>query len=269
MRTKLNLINVEESDIKYKLSRFPDGEVQIELGELNRKDFVIVYTRICNAEDLFILMQVGDILNRQGVQFNLVITYLMGMRNDRVIAFERPFTLSIIAKAINSIKPLSVVVLEPHSERTISEINNCHPFTVYTEEMFTSHLLVFPDQGAADRYSDWESPHLICRKKRDLATGKLLSFEVTNPTLLMKSNKPLMIIDDLCDGGGTFCGIASVLRELDPHREISLAVTHMVNSKGIENTSQYFKEVFFTDSYMDWSTSELPSNCTQIKCVQS
>ena len=38
----LNLTNVEKSDIKYTISHFPDGEVQITLGEFSRKDTVEV-----------------------------------------------------------------------------------------------------------------------------------------------------------------------------------------------------------------------------------
>lgn len=52
---KLNLCNPEKSDISYSISRFPDGEVQIKLGEINRKEPVEVHCRITNAEELFIL----------------------------------------------------------------------------------------------------------------------------------------------------------------------------------------------------------------------
>lgn len=39
------------------------GEPHIVLKEINRKDDVAVVCRVANPTDLFILMQVGDILN--------------------------------------------------------------------------------------------------------------------------------------------------------------------------------------------------------------
>ena len=49
---KLNLINREKSDIGYSIFRFPDGEVQMILGEFSRKELVDIECRITNAERL-------------------------------------------------------------------------------------------------------------------------------------------------------------------------------------------------------------------------
>ena len=108
----LNLINVDESDLKWNVSFFPDGEHQISLEEFSRKDDVLVKCRITNANDLFILMQVADILNRHGVTWDLYIYYLMGMQMDRVMDFNRPFTLSVICNIIKGFGCNSVDILE-------------------------------------------------------------------------------------------------------------------------------------------------------------
>lgn len=52
----LNLTNLDKSDIKYSISRFSDGEVQITLGEFSHKGEINVRCRITNAEELFVLM---------------------------------------------------------------------------------------------------------------------------------------------------------------------------------------------------------------------
>lgn len=96
----LNLIRPEKSSIKYKVIQFPDGEPHIVLKDIDRKDYLSVICRICNPTDLFILMQVGDILNRQGVLFSLNITYLMSMRMDRVISYDESFSLMVNPKGI-------------------------------------------------------------------------------------------------------------------------------------------------------------------------
>ena len=47
----INLISLDNSDVKYRIDRFPDGEVQFVLTEeLNRKEEYNVDCRITNAE---------------------------------------------------------------------------------------------------------------------------------------------------------------------------------------------------------------------------
>ena len=114
----LNLTNPDRSDVRWEKICFPDGEVQIRLGEFSRKETISVRCRITSAEDLFILMQVADILNRHEVMWSLQIYYLMSMRMDRVIDFNTPFTLKVVGGVIRSLGAVSVSVCEPHSNRT-------------------------------------------------------------------------------------------------------------------------------------------------------
>lgn len=264
----LNLANTEKSDIKYKIFDFPDGECQIELLNLNRKvDIVEIKTRISSMRDLFLLQQVGDILNRQEILFKITIYYLMGMRMDRVMDFNRPFTLKIIADTINALKPRKVITIEPHSEKTIDLINSCESYSVINlDKLRSKYMLVFPDAGAVERYSHFDDINQIeCKKVRDIETGKLKSFEIINPGLVHNSSKPLMIVDDLCDGGGTFLGIAKAIREINPEISLHITVTHMVNHIGIKNLSNNFDTVTITNSYKDWYN--LPDNINLIDII--
>ena len=88
-------------------------------------------------------------------------------------------------------------------------------------------------------------PVLRCSKKRDPETGKLLGFNV--PAKKFFKTKNVLIIDDICDGGGTFLGIADKLKayKLDLH----LYVTHGIFSQGFEKLKKSFKSIFTTDSF--------------------
>lgn len=169
----LNLIRPEKSDVKYEVIQFPDGEPHIVLNGIDRKDDLTVVCRICNPTYLFILMQVGDILNRQGILFGLDIVYL---------------------------------------------------------------------KGALQRYGGDPNSDVICSKVRDPKTGQLSGFKIENPEVIEKNvNLPFVVIDDLCDGGGTF--------------------------KGITTLSENYKEVYFTNSYKDWNKETLPDNVKVIEIV--
>ncbi|MCG8399503.1 hypothetical protein LWS67_23735, partial [Bacillus atrophaeus] len=66
--------------------------------------------------------------------------------------------------------------------------------------------LVFPDAGAEKRNEfRYNRKAITCSKVRDLTTGRILEIKIDNPENIQ--DKPLLILDDLCDGGGTFCGI--------------------------------------------------------------
>lgn len=127
---------------------------------------------------------------------------------------------------------------------------------------------MYPDRGALQRYSGNPTENVICSKVRDPRTGQLSGFKIENPEVIEgNQDLPLVVIDDLCDGGGTFKGIAQLLESHYPDRDRVIYVTHMVNPKGIATLSENYKEVYFTDSYRDWEQEALPDNVKVIKVV--
>ena len=260
----LNLIHPEQGNITFGLFKFPDGETHIKLEEINRKDSVNVICRITNAEDLFVLMQIGDILNRQAVEFDLTIYYLMSMRMDRVMTFNESFSLKIVADVINNMKPSHVYILEPHSERTMKMINNSKylqipdPVRCYVD--FDNVTLCYPDKGAFDRYSFKDNLcDVIClNKKRNVETGEIIGLKIDVIPKTVKDT--ILITDDLCDGGRTFVEASKLLRSQFPDKKIAIAVTHAVNKCGIEKLSENFDDVYITNSYYDWQNEYHLSN---------
>jgi ribose-phosphate pyrophosphokinase len=96
-----------------------------------------------------------------------------------------------------------------------------------------------------------------CSKSRDVKTGKLTGFKVYAEDL---EGKDCLIVDDICDGGGTFIGLAGELKKKNAGN-LYLAVTHGIFSKGFEELEKCFDKIFTTDSF-----KEINHNClTQIK----
>lgn len=252
----------------YEVISFPDGEKHLRIQELNRKDTVAIRCRIKSSDDLFLLMQLSDILNRQCVEVKEIeIFYLMSMRCDRLFSLEQPFSLKIVADVINSFNAKNVYIYEPHSQRSLDMIKNsrCNYLFGSSEVDFSRFDICYPDSGAYYRYSNViELPKpIVCKKVRDVATGKLLNFEISYLGTYKEGN-PILVVDDLCDGGGTFCGIAELLRPLNP-QSISLFVTHAVQKDGIERVVKYYDMVYITNSYADWC--DLPENVKVINII--
>ena len=130
--------------------------------------------------------------------------------------------------------------------------------------------MIFPDAGAKKRYSSTSGSIVCFAKKRDLSTGKILELvpETKNDFNALTFSHDFLLIDDLCDGGGTFVGIANKVREINNYARLSILVTHLVNDRGLENLSNNFDEVFITNSYKDWNLIEnLPRNVKVIDVV--
>ncbi len=118
---------------------------------------------------------------------------------------------------------------------------------------FGTHAVnvLLPDEGAVGRYlipkmtgcNIWaiEVEVFNARKKRDAATGKLSGFEVPRMPV-----HPTLIVDDICDGGGTFIGIAEQLPFIG---DLALYTTHGIYSKGLDPIKRWFKQIYTTNSF--------------------
>lgn len=252
--------------IPYEIQCFPDGEMQFVLkGGLCHKEGVRVNARVANANELFILAQVLDICNRHGMIPEVHISYLMGARMDRVMDFNRPFSMKVVQDVLNRYDA-DFFVYDPHNPALMCRSEKWRVDRFEKELVVEDAVLCFADKGAESRYTDdmcvnYLRDRFHCEKERDTTTGKLNGFKVelgnVSPARIKGSN--IVLIDDLCDGGGTFLGIIKLLRELNP-KSISLCLSHAVQREGLIKVANEYDDVYVTDSYKDWSTQNLPSN---------
>ena len=276
----INLIDVEKSDIKYVTTTFPDGEPHITLDEINRKENYKVICRITNPTELFLLAQVGDILNRQCVIWELDIFYLMSMRMDRVINLNEAFSLKIVADTINAMQPSKVRIYHCHSERAFLAIRN----SIDMEKDYNNALMLpdnsytiicYPDDGANKRYNKddiypciHKEQTIVMKKERDLNNkGVIKDLTFSYIGSACKNGSKILISDDLCDAGGTFCWAAKILKEKYPNSKIGIFVRHLVNPIGLKKLSETFDDVFITNSYKNWNKDIEDNKFNNIKVI--
>lgn len=261
----INLITKEGCQV----ITFPDGEKHLKLEHIDRKEPVVISCRITSSDDLFILMQLSDILNRQEVHVQtLNINYLMSMRCDRLFSLDESFTLKIVANVINLFNAEEVHIVEPHSSCTGRLINECYeyyPMYNMVDQMLEDYVICYPDKGAQQRYNYNCSRYICCEKQRDVETGKLLKFSISESKVDPYPDK-IVVVDDLCDGGGTFLGIAELLKSSFNPESLVLVITHAVQLEGLKRVAEVYDQVYVTNSYCDWDTKEgLPENVTVIE----
>lgn len=264
----LNFVSPEKSDLKFEIVSFSDGHKHLKLehprGLIDR---VEIRTKLASADDVFLALQARDILDRWGVPYvNLFVTYLLAARMDRVMSIGEAFDLKIVLKMLGYDGDKNwqnyANVFDPHS------YSNLHSFEVIDQVDFIDavlselgkniHNLYFcaPDKGATRKVKSlakhFEQNFIQALKDRDPKDGKLAP-----PTLEFEGDlngAPVMIIDDICDGGRTFTNLIPVLKTKGAG-DIYLAVSHGIFSQGLLPLAD-FKQIFTTNSYTARKSSE-------------
>jgi len=177
---------------------------------------------------------------------HLQLAWLPWARQDRHMVAGDSFALKVFANQLNTLNFDKVFILDPHSDAAAAAINNCVAIPQETCLLQSETLrraiaqgelmLVAPDAGALKKIHNVAKAtgaknYAILTKERDVASGNLTGFALVAGEV---AGKDLLIVDDLCDAGGTFIGSAQVLREAGA-RSVSLYVTHGIFSKGVEN----------------------------------
>jgi len=91
-------------------------------------------------------------------------------------------------------------------------------------------LICFPDKGAGNRgYPTNNVSSFSLEKKRCQFTGSIEGLKLSRPVNV--KSRSILIVDDLCDRGGTFIRAAELLNNLGAS-VISLYTTHGIYSGG-------------------------------------
>ena len=267
----LNLVNLERSEIKYKISKFPDGQQTIDLinwYSINDEgdNAIQISTRLNSFQDLEILIcAVQAIRNVTPRKIELYVPYFLGSRSDRkFVNGGVNYLKQVICPIINSLNFSKVSVLDPHSDVLEACLNNYEKTNNHflvalalnsiCADMSGSVCLVSPDAGAYKKVFDVAKEFNIekiitATKVRDLKTGQILHTEVPTPD--MHNDIKYVIVDDICDGGRTFTEIAKAIKASRPTAKIYLIVTHGIFSGGFYELDELFEGVFCTNSYED------------------
>ena len=247
-----------ENNIQFDVFTFSGGEPHIKiLTDVSNQTEVTITTRVQSFNDFGLLLLAVDALRRYGVEkLNVFIPYFPAARQDRVMVKGEPLSVKVYADLLNQLNLNKITIYDPHSEVTPAVLNKCEVITNHTfiqkvvSALHEDVLLISPDGGALKKiYKVSEFlggiPVIECSKKRNVKNGQLEGFRVYEDDL---QGKDCLIVDDICDGGGTFIGLA---KELKKHNagNLYLAVSHGIFSKGLEELNQYFTKIFTTDSF--------------------
>lgn len=237
---------------------FPGGErhVRLPASVTGSSDRIWTLTaHLYTTDGVLDLLLLADALRRalrHDAELHLVMPYVPYARQDRVALPGEPLSAAVFCRLVNSLGFATVTIADPHSDVTPALLERVRtvPAAHYVQTLLThalAHLpqvaLVAPDVGARKRVElvgkAVGAPVAYATKARDPVTGKLSHAEITGEL----PDLPLLIVDDICDGGGTFVALAEVLRA-HTAQPLFLYVTHGLFTKGLQPLQPWFDGIF-------------------------
>ena len=250
----------DQPEIIFENFTFSGGEPHIKINpDFDNTQKVTITHRLNCFNDLGLLCITVDALRRMDVKnVDLFIPYFPAARQDRVMIKGEPLSVKVYADIINGMQFDKVFVFDAHSEVTPALVNNCEVISNHTfieavvKAIGNEVKLISPDGGALKKIykvSEFLGGVEVveCSKSRDVKTGRLSGFKVYNNDL---QGMDCLIVDDICDGGRTFVGLAEELKNKNAGR-LFLAVSHGIFNKGFA-VLDCFEKIFTTNSFKDF-----------------
>lgn len=227
---------------------------------MDKKAPLRVFSRLNNPGDVLLALLVKNTLDYLEFEHvELHISYLLAARMDRVMLDGEPFSLKVVAAMINQAQFKKVLIFDPHSEVSTALIERSYAVTnhLFVRDALNDYAgnhpgeapcLVSPDAGALKKIHKLAQflgieDVVECMKERDVRTGALTNFKAITEGL---HGQTCFIVDDICDGGGTFAGTAKILKEKGAAKVV-LIVSHGIFSRG--PLIGHVDAIYTTDSY--------------------
>jgi ribose-phosphate pyrophosphokinase len=258
------------------VSRFSDGEVQVEIEENVRRQevFVMQSTSAPTADNFMELLVLIDALKRaSAASVTAVIPYFGYARQDRRPRSARvPITAKVAAKMIGAVGTDRVLTVDLHADQIQGffdmSVDNVYSSPVLLADIWryygnTDLIVVSPDVGGvararaiAKRLDDADLAIIDKRRPRaNEATVMNIIGEV--------EDKVCVLIDDIVDTAGTLCAAAAALKKRGARKVVAYCTHPVLSGMAISNLDgSQLDELVVTDTI---PLSEPAKGCSKIR----
>lgn len=218
--------------------KFSDGEFQPVFQESIRGDMVfLIQSTFSPADNIFELLLMIDAVRRASAyKVVAVIPYYGYARQDRKDKPRVAIGAKLIANMITAAGADRVITMDLHAPQIqgyfdipVDHLDSSAIFIPYIENLKLERLtFAAPDVGSANRIREiasfFNAEMVICDKHRKRA-NEISSMVVIGDV----EGKDIVLIDDICDTGGTLAKSAGLLKEKGA-RSVRALCTHPVLS---------------------------------------
>ena len=214
---------------------FPDGEILPRVAA--SPPTAILYRSLNRPNEKIVeLLLVTDALRRAGAQKVILIApYLPYMRQDKLFHPGEPISQHVLAGLLNRTFD-RILTVDPHLHRTAS-LHEIRPTAslVHGMDALASYLRYFRfDRRTLVVGPDQESGPWVHRLSEQLDLEAVVfekqrhgdrSIEISIPAGFDATNRPVLLVDDICSSGSTLCEVVRKLRSAGA-QSVAVFVTH-------------------------------------------
>jgi ribose-phosphate pyrophosphokinase len=223
---------------KVNIQRFSDGEIQPVFLESVRGDYVfLVQSTFAPTDNLMELLLMIDAAKRASAyKIIAVIPYYGYARQDRKDKPRVAIGSKLIATLLESAGANRVITMDLHAPQIqaffdvpVDHLDSSAIFIPYINDLKLQNLaFAAPDVGSTNRVREiasyFNAEMVICDKHRKRA-NEIASMVVIGDV----TGKDIILVDDICDTGGTLAKAAGLLKEKGA-RSVRAMITHPVLS---------------------------------------
>ena len=223
---------------KVNIQRFSDGEIGVEFKESIRGKFVfLIQSTFSPADNLMELLLMIDAAKRASAyKVITVIPYYGFARQDRKDRPRVAIGSKLVANMLTAAGADRVITMDLHAPQIqgyfdipVDHLDSSAIFIPYIENLQLQNLtFAAPDVGSANRIREiatyFECEMVICDKHRKRA-NEIASMVVIGDV----TDRDIVLIDDICDTGGTLAKSAGLMMEKGA-RSVRALCTHPVLS---------------------------------------
>jgi ribose-phosphate pyrophosphokinase len=223
---------------KVNIQRFSDGEIYVEFQESIRGKFVfLIQSTYAPSDNLMELLLMIDAAKRASAyKVIAVIPYYGLARQDRKDRPRVAIGSKLVANMLTAAGADRVITMDLHAPQIqgyfdipVDHLEASAIFIPYIEKLNLENLtFAAPDVGSANRIREiasyFECEMVICDKHRKRA-NEIASMVVIGDV----AGKDVVLVDDLCDTGGTLVKSAALMIEKGAN-SVRALITHPVLS---------------------------------------
>jgi ribose-phosphate pyrophosphokinase len=230
---------------------FSDGAIRYRLPEytgLDRVSLIVSEKIDINTVPMKLALLQSLLENLGANTCRLTFRYLPYARADRLFGKGESFGLDAFAKLIDPFYEVFAYDIHnfENAENLIGPITDigmnaffgsaCLELDAFNPES----ILISPDKGAKEKVKSvaeyFELEAVYAEKIRDTKTGQITDTTLSETDKV--KGRDCVIVDDICDGGGTFIPLAKKLKEAGA-KTVTLYVTHGIFSKGLDTLKEH------------------------------
>ena len=258
---------------KVNIQRFSDGEIYVEFQESIRGQFVfLIQSTYSPSDNLMELLLMIDAAKRASAyKVIAVMPYYGFARQDRKDRPRVAIGSKLVANMLTAAGADRVITMDLHAPQIqgyfdipVDHLEASAIFIPYIEKLNLANLtFAAPDVGSANRIREiasyFECEMVICDKHRKRA-NEIASMVVIGDV----AGKDVILVDDLCDTGGTLVKSASLMKEKGANSVRALCTHPVLSGKAYENIqNSVLEELVVCD------TIPLRGECSKIKVLST